>query len=520
MKITILIIVSIIFDTGAFSQQPAPVKLDNGFIQGTFEDGLTVYKGIPFAAPPVGNLRWQAPQPVAKWDGIKQTNKFAPAPMQGGNPPSGKSEDCLYLNIWTPSKSARDKIPVMVYIYGGGFSGGNASDLWTSGEKLAKKGVVLVNIAYRVNQFGFLVLPGLSAENPNHVSGNYGLLDQIAALQWVKKNIAAFGGDPDKVTIFGESAGAISVSMLCASPLAKGLFQGAISQSGGSFGPTRPTTYPGENMKTLEQAENDGKTYLEKAGVSTVAELRKIEADKLPSGWGLPGGWPIVDGKVIPNDQYKLYEAGKYNDIPVLIGYNSDEGASFTRVNSTEEFISGVKNRYGKFADTLLKVYPLDSGKIGKTARDLTRDAAFGWQTWSWARLQSKTGKSKVYYYYFDQHPDYPKDSPRFGYGSPHAQDVSYVFQHLNASDPETSKSDLEISEAMATYWTNFAKYGNPNGNGFPAWPAFTNSKPSVMYFEKTPYIGPVPGEKSLKVLDKYFKWRFTSEGAAWVNSK
>jgi para-nitrobenzyl esterase len=302
--------------------------------------------------------------------------------------------------------------------------------------------------------------------------------------------------------------------------MAKGLFQGAISQSGGSFGPTRPTTYPGENMKTLLQAENDGKTYLEKAGVSTVAELRKIEADKLPTGWGLPGGWPIVDGKVIPRDQYKLYEDGKYNDIPVLIGYNSDEGASFTRVKSTEEFISGVKNRYGKFADTLLKVYPLDSGKIGKTARDLSRDAAFGWQTWCWARLQSKTGKSKVYYYYFDQHPDYPIDSPRFGYGSPHAQDVSYVFQHLNASDPETSKSDLEISEAMAIYWTNFAKYGNPNGNGVPTWPAFTNSKPSVMYFEKTPYIGSVPSEKSLEVLDKYFNWRFTSEGAAWGNSK
>jgi len=499
------------------AQQPAPVKTAKGLVQGIFEDGLVVYKGIPFAAPPVGDLRWRAPQSVQKWDGVKQTTKFAPAPMQGGNPPSGKSEDCLYLNIWSPAKSANDKVPVLVWIYGGGFSFGSNSEPTCSGEKLAKKGVLLVSIAYRVGQLGFLAHPQLSTESLHHVSGNYGLLDQIAALQWIQKNIAAFGGDPDKVTIFGESAGAISVSMLCASPLAKGLFQGAISQSGGSFGPTRPTTYPGENMKTLQQAENDSKTYLEKSGVSTVAELRKIEADKLPSGWGLPGAWPIVDGYVIPDDQYKLYEAGKYNDVPVLIGYNSDEGASFTRVNSTEEFISGVKNRYGKFADTLLKVYPLDSGKIGKTARDLARDAAFGWHTWSWARLQAKTGKSKVFYYYFDQHPDYPKDSPQYGHGSPHAQDVAYVFLHLDVSNPETTKSDLEISGNMATYWTNFAKYGNPNSKGLPEWTAFTNDNHAVMYFNKKQYLGYVPSEESLKVLDGYFKWRRTPEGEAWA---
>lgn len=498
-------------------QQPAPVKTDKGLVQGTFEDGLAVYKGIPFAAPPVGDLRWCAPQPVQKWDGVKQTTKFAPAPMQGGNPPSGKSEDCLYLNIWSPAKSANDKVPVLVWIYGGGFSFGSNSEPVCSGEKLAKKGVLLVSIAYRVGQLGFLAHPQLSIEGPNHVSGNYGLLDQIAALQWIQKNIAAFGGDPDKVTIFGESAGAISVSMLCASPLAKGLFQGAISQSGGSFGPTRPTTYPGENMKTLLQAENDSKTYLEKVGVSTVAELRKIEADKLPSGWGLPGGWPIIDGYVIPDDQYKMYEAGKYNDVPVLIGYNSDEGASFSPGRTLEEYLLAVRTRYGKFADDLIKAYPVGENSVPKTARDLARDAAFGWHTWSWARLQAKTGKSKVFYYYFDQHPDYPKDSPQFGHGSPHAQDVAYVFQHLDVSNPETTKSDLEISEDMATYWTNFAKYGNPNSKGFPEWTAYTNEKPAVMYFNKKPYMGPVPSVESLKVLDGYFKWRRTPEGEAWA---
>lgn len=512
-------VLTIIFFGACTKLQPNQVKTEQGIVQGTIEDNLRVFKGIPFAAPPVGDLRWKAPQPAEKWEGVKMTTEFAPAAMQGGNPPSGKSEDCLYLNIWTPAKSAKENIPVMVYIYGGGFSGGSTSESWISGEKLAKKGVVLVTIAYRVNQFGFLALPELSAENPNHVSGNYGILDQIAALQWVKKNIAAFGGDPSKVTIFGESAGAISVSMLCASPLAKGLFSGAISQSGGSFGPTRATTYPGENMQTLAQAEKDGEAYLQKAGVTTLAELRKIEADKVPSGFGMSGGWPIVDGYVIPDDQHKLYEAGKYNDVPVLIGYNSDEGASFTWVKSTEDFVSAIKTRYGKFADALIEAYPLDSGNVvGKTARDLSRDAAFGWQTWAWANLQSKTGKSKVFYYYFDQHPDYPKGSPRYGYGSPHAQDVSYVFQHLDTSNPEITQADIDLSEAMATYWTNFAKYGHPNGNGVPEWPAFSAEKPDVMYLTgPTPFVGQVPSAKSLEVLDDYFEWRRSPEGAEWA---
>lgn len=499
------------------AQQPAPVRVDGGFIQGTSENGLTVYKGIPFAAPPVGELRWRAPQPVIGWDGVKQTTRFAPAPMQGGNPPSGKSEDCLYLNIWSPAKTAADRIPVMVYIYGGGFSGGYTSDPWISGEKLAGKGVVLVSIAYRVNQFGFLAHRELSAESPDNVSGNYGLLDQIAALRWVQQNIAAFGGNPDRVTIFGESAGAISVSMLCASPLAKGLFAGAISQSGGSFGPTRPTTYPGENMKTLTQAEKEGELYLQKAGVKSIGELRKIGAADLPSGWAMPGGWPIVDGYVISDDQYRLYETGNYNNVPVLIGYNSDEGASFTWIKSVDEFVAGTKTRYGKFADSLLQAYPPDSGKIGRSARNLARDAAFGWQTWAWARLQSRTGQSPVFFYYFDQHPDYPIGSDRYGYGSPHAQDVSYVFQHLDPANTDLTQADFELSETLATYWTNFAKYGNPNGNTVPDWPAFSETNPVLMYFGPTPHTGPVPDAGSLNVLDAYFKWRRTPEGAAWA---
>lgn len=296
-KITVLLVMFAMFSARlGIAQQPALVRVEGGLLQKTSEDWLTVYRGIPFAKPPVGDLRWCAPQPPAKWEGVRQATRFAPGPMQGGNPPSGKSEDCLYLNIWTPAKSAGDRIPVLAWIYGGGFGAGATSEQNYSGENLASKGVVLVSIAYRVGQLGFLAHPELSKESPNHVSGNYGLLDMIAGLQWVQKNIAAFGGDPNKVTIFGESAGGIAVSMLCASPLAKGLFHGAISQSGGSFGPPRPTTFPGENLKRLADAEREGQAYVTSAGVSSIAELRKVDADKLPAGRGFGMSWPIIDG--------------------------------------------------------------------------------------------------------------------------------------------------------------------------------------------------------------------------------
>lgn len=505
---------------GIFSCTELPdgqVKVDGGIIQGTVTEELTIYKGIPFAAPPIGNLRWKAPQPVVPWEGVKQTTEFAPAPMQPGNPISGKSEDCLYLNVWTPAKSAKEKLPVLVWIYGGGFSFGSTSDPVHNGEHLALKGVVLVSIAYRVGQLGFLAHPELSAENPENVSGNYGLLDQIAGLKWIQNNISAFGGDPDKVTIFGESAGGISVSMLCASPIAKGLFHGAISQSGGSFGPTRPTTYPGENMKALQQAEREGVAYLERAGASSIAELRKIEADALPLGMGVGGAWPIVDGYVIPDDQYLLYEAGKYNDVPVLIGYNSDEGLSFPLGRTPEEYVASAKNRFGPYVDDLLAAYPVGESNIPRSARNLMRDAAFGWHTWAWAQLQSKTGKSEVYLYYFDQHPERLADSPQFDHGTPHGVDVPYVFMNLDPNSERTSKSDLAISETMGTYWTNFAKYGHPNGAGVPDWPAYSEQNPVVMYLGPTVYLSEVPDESSLKVMDNYFRWRRTQEGKEWA---
>jgi para-nitrobenzyl esterase len=534
MKRALLIAVFAILAAGfCIAQAPVPVKVEGGLVQGAVEDGLAVYRGIPFAAPPVGDLRWRAPQPVVKWEGVKETVKFAPACVQGmmmgpGGSGPAPSEDCLHLNIWSPAKSPRDRIPVFVWIYGGGFAGGATSIPTFGGEKLAKKGVVLVSIAYRVGQMGFFVHPALSAETRNRVSGNYGLLDMIAGLQWIQKNIAAFGGDPRRVTIFGESAGGIAVSMLCASPLAKGLFHGAISESGGSFGPPRPATMPGENMKRLADAERSGEATLKTAGVASIAEARKLPPDKLSGGGGRgqaarggggPAGlsnWPIIDGWVIPDDQYKLYEAKRYNDVPVLIGYNSDEGLSFSPPKTPEDYVANVKSRFGPFADKLIAAYPPGTGTVAKTARDLMRDAAFGWHTWIWARLQSKTGKSKVFYYYFDQHPDYPADSPQAGRGSPHGQEVAYVFQHLNPSQ-QTAKSDEAISEAMATYWTNFAKFGDPNGPGLAKWPAFSDANPVLMYFAQTPHTGPVPSADALKVMDQYFAWRRTPEGEAFV---
>src|SRR5579871_66836 len=438
----------------AAAQTPARVKVDGGLLQGTSEDGLTVYRGIPFAAPPVGELRWRAPQPAAKWEGVKQADHFGARCYQGGRGAPGidTSEDCLYLNVWSPAKSASDHVPVLVWIYGGGFSAGATSEPTYSGEKLAKRGVVLVSIAYRVGQMGFFVHPGLSAENQHHVSGNYGLLDMISGLQWVQRNIAAFGGDPHHVTIFGESAGGIAVSMLCASPLAKGLFQAAISQSGGSFGPLSRNTYAGENMRVLEDAETSGAAFAQAADARTLRDLRALSPRKLieaaRSQRGLP--WPIVDGWVIPDDQYKLYEAGRFNDTPILVGYNSDEGLSFPPGRTPAEYIAGVRARYGIFADRLLHAYPTDAGTVSKTARDLSRDATFGWHTWSWARLQSSLGKSEVYYYYFDQHPDYPSDSPQAGHGSPHGMEVEYVFKHVTGGPSgKPSATDLTISEAM-----------------------------------------------------------------------
>ena len=515
MKKILMMIAVVCCSLSVRAQLSTSVKTESGKIEGYQADGLTIFKGVPFAAPPVGQLRWQAPQPVKPWSNVLKCTEFAKSPIQAGDP-SKCSEDCLYLNIWSPAKSATDKLPVLVWIYGGGFAFGSTNDWVSDGTALAQKGVILVSIAYRVGKIGFFAHPELTRESKNHVSGNYGIQDQIAALKWVKRNIARFGGNPDKITIFGESEGGISVSMLCASPLMKGVITGAISESGGSFGPTRPTTYPGENMKTLAQAEQDGEAFARGVGAKSIADLRKMPASAFTSG-GMGGGngWPIVDGYVIPGDQYELYEQGRFNDIPVLIGYNSDEGASFMREKDPKRYRESVVQRYGQFADKLMEAYPVTETAVPKSARDLMRDAAFGWHTWSWARLQAEKGKSKVFLYYFDQHPDEPAGSPRYGMGSPHGQEVQYVFQHVFRPEQQ---SDIPLMKAMGDYWVNFAKYGDPNGPGVPQWPAFTKDVHNTMYLTgPEPHVGPVPDEKSLEVLNSYFEWRRTDEGRRWA---
>jgi para-nitrobenzyl esterase len=397
----------------------------------------------------------------------------------------------------------------MVWIYGGGFTSGATSIPQYSGANLAKKGVVLVSVAYRVGSFGFLAHPELSAENNGH-SGNYGLLDQIAGLQWVKRNIAAFGGDPNRVTIFGESAGGIAVSMLASSPLAKGLFHAAISESGGSFAPPKLSNEGGENVPPLAVAEHNGAAFLSKLGAPSIADARKKSADEIlkSSAPGLGGAWPNFDGYVLPGDQYKLYEAGRYNDTPILIGTNADEGALFVPSITAAAYDANVRATYGDYADKILAAYPAGSDADAlRSARDLFRDSAFAWNTWSWARLQSRTGQGKIFVYYFSHRPQYP-DTPAFkSWGAAHGSEIAFVFDNFTARMP-ASTDDEAVSGVVSSYWVNFAKGGDPNGSSLPAWPVFTDANPQAMNLDVSSKAIPVPNLEKLQVLEGYYAWR------------
>jgi len=506
-----------------FTSVAAPVKVDGGLVEGTVEDGIAVYKGIPFAAPPVGDLRWRPPQPVKSWDGFLKADKYAPACPQmqlniPGFPKVETSEDCLYLNVWTPAKSSAENLPVMVWIYGGAFVMGSTSMPVYSGEQLAKMGVIIVSIAYRVGPLGFLTHPELTAESERKVSGNYGLLDQIAGLKWVQQNIKAFGGNPNCVTIFGESAGGISVSMLAASPLTKGLFQRAICQSGGSFSPAR-TKKESDSMQLLAGAESAGVEFAKRLGANSLTELRQVSPEKWQQDPAaqMGGLWPVIDGYVIVDDQYKLYEEGKYNDVPVLIGTNSDEGsmfAMFVRSIAPEQYEKNARDLFGPFAEKVLELYPgKTQDQTFRAMADIFRDAWFAWPTWAWAKLQSRTGTSKVFVYYFDQkqHPS-PFSAFFKSDGAPHGSEIPYVFKHLD-QNPGTqfTGEDKKLSEMMVTYWTNFAKNGNPNGPGLPEWPVFKDGEPTVLYLKSEPHTGPIPNLDKLTLMDNYFAWKRTS---------
>jgi para-nitrobenzyl esterase len=494
------------------------VDVTGGRVAGVSANGIVSFKGIPFAAPPMHSLRWKAPQPVERWAGVKQASAYAPSCMQdpnfmkffGAGP--AISEDCLYLNVWTPAKTANDKLPVMVWIYGGGFVLGMTGTPAYDGNHLAEKGVVMVSIAYRVGVFGFLADPDLSRENGG-ASGNYGLEDMIAGLQWVKSNIGRFGGDPSRVTIFGESAGGLAVNMLTASPAAKGLFQRAISESGGSMAPPRFGNEGGETVPPLKVAEASGHAFLAKLGVNDMKAARGLDAGKIQTalGPGLQGGfWPVFDGKILPGDEYELYKAGRFNDTPVLIGTNSDEGALFAVPGvTTALFEKQIRDGFGTHADAILAAYPhATDAAAAKATNDVFRDSTFAWHTWAWATLQSEKGKGKAYVYYFDHR------TPQSPNGATHGSEIAYVFHNLgpgggvNALAAPARPEDIAMADLLSAYWTNFAKNADPNGQALPAWPAFTAAAQRVMLLDAHPSARPVPNMTQIKALDSYYAWR------------
>lgn len=481
-----------------------PVKIEKGLISGVkSKDGSVVcFKGIPFAAPPVGNLRLKAPQPAAPWEGVKKCDAFGPSPMQSKPVPFSMwsaeflipekpiSEDCLYLNVWTGATSNKEKRPVLVWIYGGGFSSGGSAVPIYDGEAMAKKGIIFVSINYRVGIFGFLAHPELTKESPYHASGNYGLLDQIAALQWVQKNIMAFGGDPSYVTIAGQSAGSMSVNCLVASPLTKGLFNKAIAESGASF--TGPSA-------TLQTAEQDGLKVAQSLHASSLAELRNMPAEELQKAQGRRG--PIVDGYVLPSSIADIFAAGKENKVALLTGWNENEGLGPGVIKNAADFAKQAEQQYGADKETFLKLYPATNDKIAAISqKNLARDMLFGVQNYTWAKLQSAEG-SKVYLYRFTR--KVPATGEYVKYGAFHTGEVPYAYNNLQFVNRPWEPSDRKLANIMSSYWANFAATGNPNGKGLPAWPVYTMQDKKIMILDEMPEAGQLADAAALDFVYK-----------------
>lgn len=470
------------------------VKIANGILEAKAApaNGVRSFKGIPFGQPPVGPLRWREPQPVKNWKGARNADQFAPRCMQrtDGNSDywfrgNGMSEDCLYLNVWTPAKSAKEKLPVLVYIFGGGFQNGDGSEPRYDGGSMAARGIVAVSINYRTNIFGFFAHPELTKESPHHASGNYGLLDQVAALQWVRANIAAFGGDPTRVTIAGESAGSIAVSALMGSPLSKDLIAGAIGESGAMLSslPAQP----------LAAAEENGAKFASAAGAGDLAALRAMPAEKIQEIVGKSRGFRFstaLDGYFLPKPLRAIYEAGEQAKIPLLAGSNTQEGAASAVLGDNaptpENLAAGIRKLYGENAEPIIKAYAastpdevLDAGMHLASARFIS----FG--TWKWAVLQNQTGGHPVYrYLYARVRPRYlgipgqpPPQSKSTARGAAHSAEIQYAMGNLDLDKRYTwEPADYEVSKTMQAYFANFVKTGNPNGPGLPEWPAYRES--------------------------------------------
>jgi para-nitrobenzyl esterase len=480
--------------------------IESGAIEGSTRSGLTIYKGVPFAAPPLGDLRLREPQSVAPWKGTRKATSFAPACMQKGvsmpgEAPPSVSEDCLYLNIWTPAK-ADERLPVMIWIHGGGYTNGSASMPLYWGDRLAQRGVIVVTIAYRLGPLGFLAHPDLSAESAHKASGNYGLLDQIAALKWIQRNITAFGGDPKRVTIAGQSSGAMSVSALMASPLAKGLFHRAIGQSGGLFEPLQIAP-----SYLLANAEKDGEKYATSVGAASIAALRKLPAEKLLEGNAGSVSHPVIEPYALPAGPYDAFVSGAYNDVPLLVGFNLEEARSLVDVKPVKAatFAADIERSFGALPPPLMDAYPHATDTQARQARlDFERDLRFGWDMWAWARLQAQSGRSPVHFYLFEQKPPFPAGSIHEGWGASHFAEFWYMFDHLDQDAWRWSPADRKLAEQMSSYWTNFVKTGDPNGASLPPWPAFTGDG-NVMHLGDPAAVGSLPNLPSLGVFDAVY---------------
>jgi para-nitrobenzyl esterase len=486
MKNCWIVLAALLLLTPCFAEIKGAVKTEGGMVSGVAgvrDANITSFKGIPYAEPPIGNLRWTAPRPARSWKGVRQADNFGDSCAQTFPKAAPSSENCLYLNIWTPSKSGADRLPVMFWIHGGGFFVGSPREDLYDGEELAKKGVVVVTVNYRLGVFGFFAHPELTKESPQHSSGNYGLLDQLAALQWVHRNIAPFGGDPNKVTIFGESAGAFSVNALVASPLSKGFFRAAISESGGvgaGFGRT--------GMPSLEESEKNGVKFAESVGAHSLAELRDLPTDKLLQSRTFPQA--TVDGWYFPESPATLFKQGKENKVPVLLGSNSDEGQHFIRsVLSASDYTAKARKDFGNDADEFLKLYPADSGESAKVSQQREFSDRTALATENLAGDLARGGaKAYLYYFAYQDGGAYDTEAPTLGLrlGADHGAELWYVFGVLNHWKRTVPEYDLKMQNTVMSYWTNFAKTLDPNGTGLPEWKPVGQSNDQVMVLDKT----------------------------------
>jgi para-nitrobenzyl esterase len=463
--------------------------------------GVRAYKGIPYAAPPIGPLRWRPPQPVPAWGGVRPVDAYGANSLQGVvfddiDPTTpGVSEDCLYLNVWTPAApGSAERLAVLVWIHGGGFVVGSGSEPRYDGTRLAERGIVVVTLNHRLNALGFLAHPELSEESEHGVSGNYGMLDLVAALQWVNRNIEAFGGDPAQVTIAGESAGSIAVSALMASPLAKGLFSGAIGESGAMF------ATPSRSPAPLAAAEADGIAFMRKVGATNLKELREAPAEAILAAAPGLGYWPIIDGRFLPKSPAELFATGEQSDVPLMAGWNKDEGFNFTLLqgeDASRPYDELVREIFGKRTDTALRFYPTASPAVEQqSARDLGGDLTIIHSTWAWIEAQKATGKAEIFRFRFDRAPLTPqgwfgkRDSSSAG--AFHAGEILYVFDNLHAFPWLISDGDRALAKLASSYWINFVKTGDPNGPNLPPWPSFSTG--SVMRLDAAAVSAPEDG--------------------------